>query len=61
MGNQEPEYRQFEGVCRTCGREFIYHNSVRRHPNHQECPGCEAKQIVETLKVPFESAVKGWG
>jgi len=58
MGNpQEPAYREFKGLCRTCGKEFTYHNSIRRHPSNQECVQCEAKKIVETLQS--ESAVKG--
>lgn len=46
MGNhEEPAYKRFEGTCRTCGKTFIYHNSVKRHPDHQECPQCEAEKI----------------
>ena len=64
MGNpQELTYQQFEGVCRKCGKEFTYHNSVRRHPNYLECPECEEVTIVETLtgQKSFSGAVKGWG
>lgn len=39
--SEEPEYRQFEGICRKCGNEFTYHNSIRRHPSWQICPECE--------------------
>ena len=58
---EEPEYRQFDGVCRRCGKEFIYYNSVQRHPENLKCQGCEELGIIETLKKPLESAVKGWG
>jgi len=58
---EEPEYRQFDGVCRRCGREFIYYNSIKRHPDYLECDECEAVKIVEALQKPLESAVKGWG
>jgi len=49
---EEPGYQEFEGICRECGKIFTYHNSVRRHPDHQECiecEECEAKKIVKTL------------
>ena len=63
MNREEPAYKRFEGKCRTCGEKFVYYNSVKRHPDHTECPQCEAKKIVETLtgQITFAGAVKGRG
>ena len=60
---EETAYMEFEGVCRTCGETFTYHNSVRRHPELTECIQCEAAKIAELLtgRKSFEGAVKGWG
>ena len=60
---EEPEYREFKGICRKCGKEYTYHNSVRIHPGYQECWECEDAKIAETLTVQkaFGDAIQGWG
>ena len=60
---EEPEYRQFKGVCRKCGKEVIYYNSVKRHPDYIECDECEKADILETLtgQKVFGGVVKGSG
>jgi len=64
MGNpEEPAYREFKGLCRKCGKVYIYHNSVKMHPDYHECRECEEVKIVETLtgQKAFRGEVKGWG
>ncbi len=39
--SEEPTYQQFEGVCRVCGKNHTYYNSVKRHPDQVVCPECE--------------------
>ena len=60
---EEPAYRQFEGECRKCGKEVIYYNSVKRHPNYIECDDCEKAHILETLtgQKAFDGVVRGQG
>ena len=48
MGSrEEPEYRQIKGICRKCGNEFTYHNSIRMHPDWLICPECEKVPVVK--------------
>ena len=46
---EEPVYQQFEGVCRHCGKEISYYNSVIRHPDNVRCDSCEKAWIMERL------------
>ena len=58
MSNQEePAYRQFEGVCRKCGNEYTYFNSVKRHRDFDICDDCEGEEVKEKL-APEERLMK---
>jgi len=38
---EEPDYQVFEYECQKCGHIYKEANSVKKHPDHQECPECE--------------------
>lgn len=46
---QEPAYSRFKGVCRDCGADVVYSNSVKMHPDLVRCDSCEKAWIAERL------------
>ena len=63
MNKEEPVYQRFDGKCRDCGADVVYHNSVKRHPENVRCDSCEKAWIAEKLtgQKPIACPVTGQG
>lgn len=65
MGNpEEPQHQRFEGICRDCGCDVVYHSAGRNHPDHIRCDTCEKAWIAKKLtglETIDGAAVKGSG